>query len=69
MTENEVARVPIAGEPVWSDLHKRHLTLTFESVVNVQTLELGEADRPSEVARLLRQAAADIEQEERLRAR
>lgn len=52
---------PLDGEPVWTGREKR-LTLEMESDIDVEACVLGTADRPSEVVRLLRQAAADIEQ-------
>jgi hypothetical protein len=53
--------VPLPGEPVWTGGHRKRLTLEMENSNLVEAVDLGVADRPSEVARLLRQAASDIE--------
>jgi hypothetical protein len=56
------AGLPLAEEPVWADGRKLQLTLEMENDVKVDAAALGEADRPSEVVRLLRAAADDIEE-------
>lgn len=53
---------PIPGEPVWGEIERRTITLEMENAVGIEGVRLGVADRPSEVARLLRQAATDIEE-------
>jgi hypothetical protein len=59
---NAAARgAALPGEPVWTGGGRKSLTLELESGHDVEAISLGEADRPSEVARLLRRAADDIE--------
>lgn len=50
------------GEPVWSGDRAKKLTLEMESIIQVEVANLGTADRPSQVVRLLRQAAGEVEQ-------
>lgn len=52
---------PLPGEPVWSGSDRKKLTLEMESSHDIEAVSLGEADRPSEVAKLLRRGADDIE--------
>lgn len=53
---------PLPGEPVWEGISQKRLTLEMEDGIHVEGVDLGLADRPSEVVRLLRQAATDMEQ-------
>jgi hypothetical protein len=63
IVERDLLRgIPLPGEPVWEGISRKRLTLEMEDAIQVEGADLGLADRPSEVARLLRQAAADIEQ-------
>lgn len=58
----QVAAEPIPGEPVWDSVHRKEVTIKFISAAgHEEQAYLGKADRPSEVVRLFRQAAADTE--------
>jgi hypothetical protein len=59
---NAAARgAALPDEPVWTGGDRKSLTLELESSHDIESVKLGRADRPSEVARLLRQCADDIE--------
>jgi hypothetical protein len=51
----------LPGEPVWGEMERKRVTVVFEDATEVTDVYAGEADRPSAVAALLRQAADDIE--------
>jgi hypothetical protein len=55
------AAAPLIGETVWGPAEAKTLTLEMDNSRGVEAAYLGEADRPSEVARLLRAAADDVE--------
>ena len=50
------------GEEVWDEAHAKILRLQLDSDVGSEIASLGRADRPSEVARLLREAADQVDQ-------
>ena len=51
----------LPDEPVWGEMETKRVTVDFEDATEVTSAYLGEADRPSAVAQLLRQGADDIE--------